>query len=228
MKRYMEDILNMRIKDIIPFMQEGLLSHSDTYHGIWTHKHPIDVWVYNQILYKVKPKIIIEIGVFKGGSALMFKHMLNNLPDPEQKLVIGIDIDLSDIDDRVANDNQIILIEGDATDKEVHDHVSLMIAPEDTVLVIEDSSHTYENTLAILDTYSHFVTPGSYFIVEDTFLNHGLSPFYAIGTDQALWPLYDPQKAVIEFVANNPEFSIDRNMELFVLTGNPKGYLIKK
>jgi len=83
-------------------------------------------------------------------------------------------------------------------------------------LVIEDSSHTYDNTLNVLNTYSELIKPGDYFIVEDGICHHGLS----------IGPKPGPYEAIETFVnSETSDFKIDRSKESFLITWNPKGYL---
>src|SRR5262249_19098776 len=103
--------------------------------------------------------------------------------------------------------------EGDAAIS--FDRVASLIEPEDKVLIIEDSSHTYENTMQALNTYSQLVKPGGYFIVEDGICHHGLDG----------GPFPGPFEAVETFANHSADFLIDRSREAFLLTWNPKGYL---
>ena len=86
------------------------------------------------------------------------------------------------------------------------------------VLVIEDSSHTYENTLNMLRLYSKFIKLGDYFIVEDSICHHGLS----------VGPNPGPYEAIETFIRECEGFEIDRDKESFLITWNPKGYLKRK
>lgn len=81
-------------------------------------------------------------------------------------------------------------------------------------MVIEDSSHTYENTLRVL---ADLVSVGKYFIVEDGICHHGLD----------LGPRPGPYEAVETFVRVNKNFVIDRDREAYCITWNPKGYFKK-
>ena len=84
-------------------------------------------------------------------------------------------------------------------------------------MIIEDSSHTYENTLNVLKTYNPLVTPKSYFIVEDSICHHGLDD----------GPNPGPYEAVETFMNESCNFEIDRTKESFFITWNPKGFLKK-
>ena len=90
-----------------------------------------------------------------------------------------------------------------------------MIKPKDIVLIIEDSSHEYDNTLQILRKYSDLITKGSYFIIEDGICHHGLD----VGPDPG------PYEAIETFMSETNSFEIDRSKESFLITWNPKGFL---
>jgi cephalosporin hydroxylase len=90
-----------------------------------------------------------------------------------------------------------------------------IVDPGSKVLVIDDSSHTFANTLKVLWTYSPLLKVGDYFIVEDGICRHGLD----------VGPKPGPYEAVEAFVRENPDYAIDRDRESFLITWNPKGYL---
>lgn len=209
---YMEDSLQQTLGAVLPRIQKRILTRT-TYFGIQTWKSPSDFWVYKEIIYNSRPDVIIEIGNNCGGSALALAHYLDAM---DHGRIIAIDIDQSKIPDRVSDHPRISLIEGDAC--ESYDRVVETVSPEDRVLVIEDSSHTFENTLNVLRRYSGLTKPGDYFIVEDSICHHGLS----------LGPNPGPYEAIEAFIAENDDFDIDRDQESFLITWNPKGYLRRK
>ena len=86
---------------------------------------------------------------------------------------------------------------------------------DSSVLVIEDSSHEFENTLSILNKYSQLVTVGSYIIVEDSICHHGLE----------VGPSPGPYEAIERFLLDSSDFEIDKACEDFGITWNPNGYL---
>ena len=103
----------------------------------------MDFWIYQEILFELKPDSIIEIGNYCGGSTLALAHLCDGLGKGK---VIGVDLSHADVPELVRNHPRItITIAGDACQS--FDQVAGLIDPEDTVLVIEDSSHTYENTM---------------------------------------------------------------------------------
>ncbi|MBU0686200.1 MAG: cephalosporin hydroxylase family protein [Candidatus Thermoplasmatota archaeon] len=174
-------------------------------------KFPMDTWIYQEIIHDIKPDAIIEIGNLSGGSTLFLANMLDLLNNGK---VIGIDIDHSEIDFKHP---RITWITGDANSAGILSKVDALIRDCRNVLVIEDSSHTYENTLNVLRNYNRFVTVDSYFIVED-----GICKY-----DFVDGPKPGPYDAVHDFLRENTSFEVDRTKEKFVLTYNPSGYLKK-
>jgi cephalosporin hydroxylase len=201
--------LDEKLSSILQSMQDRLMSKS-TYWGIPTLKNPVDFWVYQEIIYSIRPDYIIEIGNYMGGSTLAFAHMLDNLGNGE---VIGLDIDHAMLAEIATSHPRIEFIQGDA--KESIGFVQDKIPEKSKVLVIEDSSHEFNNTLAILQLSSSLVSIGSYFIVEDGICRHGLD----------VGPKPGPYEATVEFLKECNAFEIDRSREDFIITWNPCGYL---
>ena len=208
----MEEHLDMPLREVLETIQKRVMT-STTYFGVKALKNPLDAWVYQEIIFEFKPDVIVEVGNNWGGSTLALAHICDLL---HHGRVIGIDIIQDKIPDEVRHHPRITLIEGDAC--ESFETVNALISEEERVLVIEDSSHTYENTLNVLNTYASLIKPGEYFIVEDSICHHGLN----------VGPNPGPYEAIEEFVASNSAFEIDRDRESFLVTWNPKGFLRRK
>jgi cephalosporin hydroxylase len=206
---YLENSLDLPLRRILPVMQERLVTRS-TYFGVPALKNPTDFWIYQEIIYELKPDVIIEIGNRYGGSTLALAHLCDLMGKGK---VIGIDISHELVHETVRAHPRITLIEGDACAS--LEKVAGLTGASDQVLIIEDSSHTYENTLDVLRTFNSLIKPGGYFIVEDGICYHGLD----------LGPRPGPYEAIEAFVAENPSFEIDRGKEDFLITWNPKGFL---
>ncbi len=209
MTKYMEENLDMPLREALAIMQDRIMNQT-TYWGVKALKNPLDHWVYQELIYEIRPDVIIEIGNASGGSTLSLAHICELLGKGK---IIGIDISHQGIPDHVKNHCKINFIEGDAC--QCFADVAKLISANDKVLIIEDSSHTYQNTLNILRTYSVFLKPGDYFIIEDSICHHGLS----------VGPNPGPYEAIEEFIKENKDFKIDRDRESFLITWNPKGYL---
>ncbi|MCK9424056.1 MAG: cephalosporin hydroxylase family protein [Bacteroidales bacterium] len=212
MQNFMEEGLELSLKESLKRIQEGILTGT-SYFGIPALKCPLDAWVYQEIITRQRPDVILEIGNAYGGSTLFFAHLLDLLGHGR---VIGIDISHENIAEIVKKHPRIHLMEGNAC--QLNDQVYTLIEQDEQVLVIEDSSHTFENTLNILRLYSGLVKPGGYFIVEDTICHHGLVTSPELG----------PYEAVESFLKEDPTFFPDRELEHFFITWNPKGFLKKR
>ena len=212
MSDYMEESLDMPLSSVLQKIQDRIMRDT-SYFGIKTLQSPNDFWVYQEIIYKTKPDVLIEIGNYCGGSTLALAHIFDAMGHGR---IIGLDIDQSKIHELVSDHPRITLIEGDAC--ESYDQVRSMISANERVLIIEDSAHTFENTLNILRLFSEFVKPGDYFIVEDSICHNGLP----------IGPNPGPYKAIETFIEEGADFDIDREQESFLITWNPKGYLKRK
>ncbi len=207
----MEENLDLPLSEVLPIIQKRIMT-TTSYHGVKTLKNPMDYWVYQELIYQIQPDVIVEVGNNWGGSTLALAHQLDLLGKGR---VIGIDIEQSKIPAIVRNHPRITLIESPAV--EAFPAVKELIAKDERVLVIEDSSHTYENTLNVLRLYNEFIHKGDYFIVEDTICHHGLD----------VGPNPGPYEAVEAFIEENDQYVIDRSIESFLITWNPKGFLQK-
>ncbi len=209
MKIYMEENLDMPLGNVLTIMQDSIM-YKTSYHGIKTLKNPLDSWIYQEIIFETMPDVIVEIGNKCGGSALYFAHICDQIGKGR---VIGIDLTHEFIHEKAKLHPRITFIEGDAC--QCFGLVKKQISVNESVLVIEDSAHTYDNTLNILRCYAFLLKPGDYIIVEDSICHHGLT----------VGPKPGPYEAIETFIHENHEFKIDRDRERFVITWNPKGYL---
>ncbi len=183
--------------------------------GVPTLKCPLDLWIYQEIIFKVKPNIIIECGTFRGGSALFMASVCDSI---NHGLIITIDINNTS---QKLSHQRIKYFIGSSTSKETVAQCKSLIGDTDRVMVILDSNHSKDHVLKELMIYSKLVTSGSYLIVEDTNLNgHPIHPKFG--------PVPGPMEAVKEFLSQNNNFITDKSQEKFHLTFNPSGYLRKK
>lgn len=178
--------------------------------GIQTLKCPLDCWIYQEIIYKLKPDIIIECGTFNGGSALYLAGLCDLL---NKGKVITIDIDS---DKGKPRHKRIKYLVGMSTSEKIVGQIKKLVKPKDKVLVVLDSDHSRDNVIEELRIYNKFVNKGGYIIVEDTNINgHPVRPEFGPG----------PMEAVEIFLKENKDFAVDINQEKFYLTFNPNGYL---
>jgi cephalosporin hydroxylase len=175
--------------------------------GVPAKKYPMDLWVYQDIVYETQPDNIIETGTYKGGTSLFLANLCDLL---KKGRVITIDLEECELDHP-----RIVKIIGDSTNQEVIESVSSWVEGG-TAMVILDSNHRKSHVLKELELYSQFVSVGNYLIVEDTHLNgNPIRPDYGGG----------PMEAVNEFLEYNHNFVVDKSREKYFITSNPNGYL---
>ena len=177
--------------------------------GVPAQKCPLDLWVYQEIIYQLRPDYIIETGTCFGGSALFFAHLLDIINHGN---IITIDIN----DAKGPKHNRIQYLIGQSIDANILQVVANLVRNSKTVMVVLDSDHQKDNVYSEMHYYTPLVTLGSYLIVEDTDIN-GHPIEWGLGPG--------PYEAVVDFLKTHPEFEIDKTCEKFFMTQNPNGYL---
>jgi cephalosporin hydroxylase len=194
------------------FLKNRVWSKHVYWNGIQILKNPCDLWMYQQIIYEVRPVLIIEFGTFQGGTALY----LSDIGFLSQCGCYVITVDVEDqVDSKIKDHARIKFIQGNSLDQQVIDRIhdgAKHYSKHGPVLIIEDSDHHYSTVQQELQHYAHLVTPGSYFIVEDTRKENGAYES-------------SPQRAIDEWITNNPDWIQDSSREVFGLTFNRGGYL---
>ena len=206
--------------------------------GVFMQQDPMDAFAIQDMLWRVKPDLIIEIGSNTGGGAIFYATVMKGY-NPDGKIVT---LDVKDIsnwnkknNDRCVgcvlatehkwwNDGMINFIKGRVTDKEIRDKVQPFVDAAKTVLVIEDASHRYPDTLQNIEASYQWVTPGSYLLVQDTKMDR-----FVAGLGRKYGKLkFGPMRSVDEFVAKHPDFVIDRRFEYFLYSQHHRGFLKRK
>jgi cephalosporin hydroxylase len=186
---------------------------------------PMDAIAMQEIIWSVKPDLIIETGVAHGGSVIMSASMLQLIGKGD---VIGIDIDIR-THNRIAIEthplaSRIKLIEGSSIDTNTVEKVKQLAAEKTKILVFLDSNHTHEHVLAELNAYGPLVSVDSYVVVFDTFVED-LPDDYK-WTDRPWGKGNNPRTAVWEWIQKNKNFSIDKSIEdKLLITSAPDGFL---
>jgi cephalosporin hydroxylase len=186
---------------------------------------PQDILAFQEIIWMVKPKIIIETGIAHGGSIIFSASMMHLLGNKGQ--VVGIDIDIRDYNRKEIENHPmfkyITMLEGSSTDPKILKRLKNIIKNSEPVLVILDSNHTENHVLKELNLYSGFVTIGSYIIVLDTIVEDMPTGFFK----NKSWNIgNNPKTAVRKFLSLNhnfkPDFQIDNKL---LISTAPSGYL---
>jgi cephalosporin hydroxylase len=185
--------------------------------GVPIWKLPFDAFVIQDLIYKIRPNIIIEAGTGKGGSSVFYAS-IQKLLDIKDRNVITIDIKDNMFVADYLNLN-IVPLKGSSLNPDILKFVDLYALPELTTMVILDSWHSYDHVLEEMKIYSNYVSVGSYMIVEDSHVSG-----HPIKWE---WGDEGPYEAIEDFIKNNNNFTIDKSCEKFIMTFNPSGYLLK-
>lgn len=194
------------------YHQKNVVYEKSHWMGIKAWKNPMDSWIYQEILYDVKPDVVIEIGSMEGGSTLFLANMLDLIGKGQ---VISIDINR---DRYKAEHPRIVVLTGDSSSPEIVKKVS-GLCKDKSVLVMHDGGHSRDQVFKDLEAYSGLVSVDSYFIVEDSIIDV-MKPGDGIGSPGA-----GPLVAIDEFLRNNSNFIIDKTRERYIMTYNPNGFL---
>jgi cephalosporin hydroxylase len=204
--------MNFIIDEFHKLYYNSLVWQNTKWLGVPIVKMPMDLMLYQEIIYEIKPDVIIETGTFNGGSALFFASMLDLI---NKGKIMTIDVSPQP---NLPIHPRISYIKGFSLEDDILQAVEGFIKSGDVVLVCLDSDHTRQHVLNELRAYSKFVTKGSYLICEDTNINgHPVLPDHGAG----------PMEAVQEFLETNNDFTIDDSKHKFFVSFNPKGYLLK-
>lgn len=188
-------------------------------------QYPQDIVAMQEIIWEVKPELIIETGIAHGGSLVFYASMLEIIGGKGQ--VLGIDIDIRQHNRREIEKHpmfrRIKMIEGSSIDEKVVKEVYGLAGNQAPVLVALDSNHTHEHVLKELELYSPLVTKGSYLVVFDTVVENMPDDFFP---DRPWDKCSNPKTAVRNFLKTNDRFVVAREIEdKLLITVAPEGYL---
>ena len=186
---------------------------------------PQDMLALQEIVWNIRPDVIVETGIAHGGSLIYSASLLEMLGTGGR--VVGVDIDIREHNRREIERHplyrRITMIEGSSIDEQIVAQVRNQVRPGEKCLVILDSNHTHEHVLRELELYSPLVAAGSYLIVFDTIVEDLPEDFFP---DRPWGPGDNPKTAVHEFLKTNNRFEIDKDMDAKLqITVAPDGWL---
>jgi cephalosporin hydroxylase len=203
-------------------------------------QYPQDMAAMQELIWQIRPDLIIETGIAHGGSLIMSASMLALLdlceaieagetldPRVSRRKVLGIDIDIR-AHNRAAIEahpmaSRIQMIEGSSVAPEVIEQVRRVAQGYQRILVCLDSNHTHAHVLAELEAYAPLVTEGCYCVVFDTIVEDMPKAMFP---DRPWGPGDNPKTAVWEYLKTHPEFEIDKGIpHKLLITVAPDGYL---
>ena len=206
-------------------------------------QYPQDIVATQEIIWKVKPDLIIETGIAHGGSLVLSASMLALLdyadalesgvvldPRNPKRKVLGVDIDIRP-HNREALDNhpmrnRMELIEGSSIAPEIVTKIKGFSKEYNRIMVFLDSNHTHEHVLAEMEAYAPLVSSGSYCVVFDSVIEDLPA---SVSPDRPWGPGNSPKSALYEYLKTSSDFVIDKNIQNKILiTVAPEGYLLRK
>jgi cephalosporin hydroxylase len=203
-------------------------------------QYPQDIVATQEIIWKVKPDLIIETGIAHGGSLVLSASILAMLdycdalesgtmldPQKPKRKIIGVDIDIRS-HNREALDNhpmrnRMELIEGSSIAPDIISKVHELSKGFERVMVFLDSNHTHDHVLAEMEAYAPLVSSGSYCVVFDSIIEDLPTP-----SNRPWGPGNSPKSALYKYIENNSDFKIDKTIQdKLLITVAPDGYLLK-
>jgi len=211
----------------IDFIRDTLnykYSFNFTWLGRSIIQFPQDIIAIQEIIWKVKPDLIIETGIAHGGSLIFSASILELIGKGE---VLGIDIDIREHHRKEIENHpmykRITMMEGSSIDYETINKVHEFSKGKESVLLFLDSNHTHDHVLKELNAYSPLIKKGNYLVVFDTCIEDLPDNCFP---DKPWSKGNNPKTAVWEFLKNNDRFEIDNKIENKILiTVSPDGYL---
>lgn len=201
-----------------------------TYNYTWLGrpiiKYPSDIAATQEIVWNVKPDLIIETGIAHGGSLILSASLLELIGGKGK--VLGIDIDIREHNRKEIEAHpmmkRIEMIEGSSVADDVILQVRAEAAKANTVMVFLDSLHTHDHVLQELELYAPLVTVGSYLVLPDTFIEYFPKGYYAHNRP---WDVgNNPMTALRAFLDKNDDFEIDHDLcNKLMITEAFDGYL---
>jgi len=225
------------------FMLESIATgYSYNYHwmGRPIIQYPQDMVAMQELIWNVKPDLIIETGIAHGGSLIMNASFLALLdycdaigsgqildPQAPKRKVLGIDIDIRPHNLEAIKghpmSNRIDMIQGSSIDSSIIQKVKEYAKGYKNIMVCLDSNHTHDHVLAELHAYADLTGKGNYCVVFDTVVEDMPKP---LSGNRPWGPGNNPKTAVWEYLRAHPEFEIDKSMQnKLLITVAPDGYL---
>lgn len=199
-------------------------SYNFTWLGRPIIQYPQDILAMQEIIWQVKPDLIIETGIAHGGSLILYASLLEIIG---KGIVLGIDIDIRNHNrfeiEKHPMFRRIKMIQGSSISNDVVNQVADIVKENKVILVVLDSNHTHDHVLQELVLYSPFVSVNSYLVVFDTVIEDLPSDLFS---DRPWRKGNNPKTAVWEFLKTNKQFEMDKTIEnKLLITVAPDGFL---
>jgi cephalosporin hydroxylase len=235
---------NHELRQAARTFMDATIASQYSYNFFWMDRpiiqYPQDIVAMQELVWRVRPDLIVETGIAHGGSLILSASLLSLLdlcdatergevldPARPKRRVVGVDIDIRS-HNRAAIEahpmaRRISMLQGSSIDPSIIRQVRDLIGDAKRILVCLDSNHTHEHVLAELDAYAPMVSVGSYCIVFDTVIAELSALMFP---DRPWGPDDNPKTAVNAWLPRHPEFEIDKMIDQkLMISATPDGYL---
>ena len=240
MKRYKTQLTDEKGNKVDPYSPEGYeriaelwskatvhnkLMYEVSWLGIPIIQYPSDIMMMQELIWKVRPDVIVETGFAHGGSAVFYGSILELLGRGK---VVSVEIEIRKYNEVAINSHpmshRLEQVVGSSTDQAVNEEVKNRIGENKKVLVTLDSNHSHDHVLRELELYSPLVSDDSYIVAMD-----GLQRYVDdIPRGKAEWAEDNPHTAIHDFLASHPEWEVDPHYNRLMITSNPDAFLRRR
>lgn len=234
--RINENAKNNRLLQAAQEFTEASTSPKYSYNFSWLGRpiiqYPQDILAMQELIWEIRPDLIIETGIAHGGSLIFSASMLelNAIAGgPENSEVLGVDIDIRTHNRKAIESHpffkRISMIEGSSISPHIIRQVKAKTIGKKNILVCLDSNHTHDHVFAELEAYAPLTSVGSYCVVFDTIIEHLPNDMYP---DRPWRHGNNPKSAVNEYLKTHSEFEINQSIDhKLLISVAPGGYLKK-
>jgi len=237
---YPESDLQKIARDFMRASTQPKYSYNFSWMGRPIIQYPQDIIAMQELIWSIKPDLIIETGIAHGGSLVFSASMLAQLdivdaieannafnPRVSNRKVLGIDIDIRSHNRRAIENHsmasRIQMIQGSSVEPEIIEQVRQIAAGYKRILVCLDSNHTHDHVLAELEAYAPLASTGSYCVVFDTIVDDLPGEMFP---ERPWGPGNNPKTAVRKYLKTHPEFELDSQIDnKLLISVAPNGYL---
>ena len=203
-------------------------------------QYPQDIVAFQELVWQIRPDVIVETGIAHGGSLILSASLLSLIdlceateagemldPSKPKRRVVGVDIDIRSHNREAIEAHpmarRISMVQGSSVDPSIVAQVRDLVGDAKRVMVCLDSNHTHDHVLAELEAYAPMVSVGSYCIVFDTVIEDLPAEMFP---DRPWGPGDNPKSAVHAWLPDHPEFEIDTGIDAkLMISVAPQGYL---
>jgi len=219
---------NLSMDDIVDLFNLKALKEEYTYNFKWMGRpiiqYPQDMIAMQELIWEVKPDLIIEAGIAHGGSLIYYASILELIGEGGH--ILGIDIDIRQHNkveiEKHSMFKNITMLEGSSINSEIIEKVKSFASKYINIMVLLDSNHTDQHVYDELKAYAELVTPNNYLVVFDTIIENMPKGFYDRSWDVG----NNAMTGMKRFLEENKLFEIQTQIdEKIRLTCNPSGYL---